>query len=150
MAHTFNSQLMHCVFSTKERRALITLELQERLWPYLGGIARENKMVALSIGGVGDHVHILLSLPTKLSISKAMQLIKGGSSKWVHDTFPEHKLFSWQEGYGAFSIGIADVDRTVAYIEKQAEHHAKRDFKAEFVSFLKKHNIEYDEQYIWD
>lgn len=150
MAHTFNSQLMHCVFSTKERRALITPELQERLWPYFGGIAREHKMVALCVGGIEDHFHILLSLPTTISISKAMQLIKGGSSKWIHDTFLEHKLFSWQEGYGAFSIGIGDVDRTVSYIENQAEHHAKRDFKAEFVSFLKKHNIEYDERYIWD
>ena len=149
MAHTYTSQLMHCVFSTKERRAMIPPELQERLWPYLGGIARENKMKALSIGGVEDHVHILLSLPTTLSISKAVQLLKGGSSKWIHDTFPEHRLFSWQEGYGAFSIGVSDVDRTIAYVENQAEHHKKFDFKSEFMSFLKKNGIEYDERYLW-
>ncbi|MFN0109206.1 MAG: IS200/IS605 family transposase [Blastocatellia bacterium] len=149
MAHTYASQLMHCVFSTKERRSLITTELQERLWPYLSGIARDNKMKTLSVGGVQDHIHILLSLPTTLSISKAMQLLKGGSSKWIHDTFPEHRLFSWQEGYGAFSIGVSDVDRTVAYIETQATHHQKRDFKAEYLGFLKKHSIEYDERYIW-
>lgn len=150
MAHTYTSQLMHCVFSTKERRTMITPGLQERLWPYLGGIARENKMKLLSVGGVADHVHLLLSLPATLSISKAMQLLKGGSSKWIHDTFPEHHLFSWQEGYGAFSIGISDVGRTMAYIETQALHHQTRDFKAEFLSFLKKHGIEYDERYIWD
>ncbi len=150
MAHTYTSQLMHCVFSTKERRTMITPGLQERLWPYLGGIARENKMKVLSIGGVEDHVHLLLSLPATLSISKAMQLLKGGSSKWIHDTFPEHHLFSWQEGYGAFSIGISDVSRTMAYIETQALHHQTKDFKAEFLSFLKKHGIEYDERYIWD
>ena len=150
MAHTYTSQLMHCVFSTKERRTMITPGLQERLWPYLGGIARENKMKLLSVGGVADHVHLLLSLPATLSISKAMQLLKGGSSKWIHDTFPEHHLFSWQEGYGAFSIGISDVSRTMAYIETQALHHQTKDFKAEFLSFLKKHGIEYDERYIWD
>ena len=139
----------HCVFSTKDRRPFITPPLRDRLWPYLGGIARENKMVALAVGGVEDHAHILLSLPATISVSKAVQLIKGGSSKWIHDTFPEHRLFSWQEGYGAFSIGISDVDRTVAYIQTQAEHHRKKDFQAEFLSFLKKHDIEYDERYIW-
>lgn len=150
MSHTYTSQLLHCVFSTKERRRTIIPELQIRLWPYLGGISRENKMKALSVGGTVDHVHLLLSLPATLSISKAMQLIKGGSSKWIHDTFPEHHAFSWQEGYGAFSIGISVVDQTVAYIENQAEHHRKRDFKEEFLGFLKKHRIEYDERYIWD
>lgn len=150
MPHSFTSQLLHCVFSTKGRRRFITAELQHRLWPYLGGIARENKIKALSIGGTEDHVHLLLSLPATLSVAKAMQLIKGGASKWVHDTFPEHHAFAWQEGYGAFSLGIADVSRTIAYIEKQAEHHRRRDFKQEFLAFLKRHGIEYDERYIWD
>jgi putative transposase len=149
MAHTYTSRLLHCVFSTKERRRIIAPELQERLWPYLGGIARENGMKALSVGGVEDHVHLLLSLPATMAISKAMQLIKGGSSKWIHDTFQEQRLFSWQEGYGAFSLGVGDVERTVAYIEAQAEHHQRRDFQAEFLSFLQRHNIEYDERYIW-
>jgi REP-associated tyrosine transposase len=98
--HSFVSCLMHCVFSTKERRRLLTPELQQRLYPYLGGIARENKMKALSIGGVEDHVHVLLSIPSTLSISKSMQLLKGNSSKWIHETFPNQRLFEWQEGYG--------------------------------------------------
>lgn len=150
MPHSFTSQLMHCVFSTKERRPLINADLQQRLWPYLGGIARENKMRALAIGGTEDHVHLLVTLPATLSVAKAMQLIKGGSSKWVHDSFPQHQTFAWQEGYGAFSISISDVKRTVTYIENQAEHHRRRDFKQEFLMFLKKHEIEYDERYIWD
>ncbi|HEY0547189.1 MAG TPA: IS200/IS605 family transposase [Pyrinomonadaceae bacterium] len=150
MSHSFCNLLMHCVFSTKERRPLMTLDLKERLFPYLGGIARENKMKALSIGGIEDHVHLLLSVPATMAVAKAMQLIKGGSSKWIHDNFPAHRAFSWQEGYGAFSIGISDVNRTIDYIEHQAEHHQRQDFKQEFLAFLKKHGIEYDERYIWD
>lgn len=150
MAHTYISSLYHCVFSTKERRKMITPNLESRLWEYMGGIARKNKMKALSIGGIEDHVHLLLSLPSTLAIAKAIQLIKGGSSKWVHDNFPDKHLFEWQEGYGAFSIGINDVERTIDYINKQKEHHAKFDFKKEFITFLKKHGIEYDERYIWD
>jgi putative transposase len=99
--HSFNSCLMHCVFATKERRPLLTAPIRERLWPYLGGIAREHEMKALAIGGVADHVHLLLSLPAPLSISKAMQLLKGNSSKWLRETFPELRPqgFAWQEGF---------------------------------------------------
>ena len=96
-----------------------------------------------------DHAHLLLSLPPSLALAKAMQLIKGGSSKWVHDTFPEARDFGWQDGYGAFSIGISGVKATMAYIENQEEHHRKRNFEAEFVAFLKKHGIEYDERYVF-
>lgn len=118
MSHSYVSALFHCVFSTKERRKTITHELQERLWPYIGGIARENKMRALAIGGVEDHIHLLLSMPSTLSVAKSMQLIKGGSSKWVHETFPDHQDFEWQEGYGAFSIGISQVPDTKKYIDE--------------------------------
>ena len=135
---------MHCVFATKERRPLITPQLQQRLWPYLGGIARENKMRALKIGGTTDHVHALLSLPSTLSVAKAMQLLKGNSSKWIHDSFHEHWRFEWQEGYGAFSIGISGLARTVSYIENQAAHHRKTTFKEEMERFLKKHGLCYD------
>jgi|SRR5688572_13953342 putative transposase len=143
--HSFSSCLMHCVFATKERRPLIEPALQSRLWPYLGGIARENGMKALEVGGVSDHIHILLSLPATLAISKAVQLLKGNSSKWIHETFPEHRHFAWQEGYGAFSIGVSGVDDTVAYIRGQEEHHQKRSFREEVEVFLKKHGLEYDQ-----
>lgn len=142
--HSFNSCLMHCVFSTKERRPRLTPAIRERLWPYLGGIARENDMKALAIGGVVDHVHVLLSLPTTLSVAKALQLLKGNSSKWLRETFPELRAqgFAWQEGFGAFSIGMSGVDDTVRYIQTQEEHHRKRSFPEEFQLFLQKHGFE--------
>jgi REP element-mobilizing transposase RayT len=147
---SYVSSYHHCVFSTKERQPLINPALRQRLWPFLGGIARQNKMKAIEIGGVEDHVHILLSIPSTVSIAKAMQLIKGGSSKWVHETFPEHRLFSWQEEYGAFSVSASQLDKIINYIKNQHEHHHKMTFQEEFLTFLKKHRIEYDERYLWD
>ena len=141
--HSFVSCLVHCVFSTKERRRLITADLQQRLYPYLGGIARENKMKALAIGGVEDHVHMLLSIPSTLSIAKSVQLLKGNSSKWIHETFSKRRLFEWQEGYGAFSIGVSGVEDTLRYIQSQKEHHQRHSFKDELIVFLEKHGIEY-------
>ena len=115
------------------------------MWPYLGGIAKQNQMKALAIGGASDHVHVLLSLPATLSIAKAMQLLKGNSSKWMRETFPKMRSFSWQEGYGAFSIGMSGVNATAAYIRNQTEHHRTRSFREEFVAMLKKHGFMHDE-----
>jgi REP element-mobilizing transposase RayT len=140
----------HCVFSTRERRPLLTPALRARLWPFPGGIARQNKMKALEIGGVEDHVHLLLSLPATISIAKAMQLIKGGSSKWVHETFPEHRLFGWQEKYGAFSVSASQLETLVRYIRGQEEHHRKRTFQDEFLALLRRHRVEFDERHLWD
>jgi len=149
MSHSYSSCLTHYVFSTKERRRFITPQLRERLWPYIGGIARENDMRALAVGGVEDHAHVLVSLPSTLTVAKGIQLLKGGSSKWLHDTSPEHRAFAWQEGYGAFSISISGVDDTIAYINSQEDHHRTRSFEQEFVAFLKRHEIQYDERYVW-
>jgi len=140
---------MHCTFSTKERYPFIDSELELRLSPYLGGIARENHMKALAIGGTSDHVHALLSLPGTMSFAKAVQLIKGGSSKWVHDTFSRYKKFEWQEGYGAFSVSASQARKTIAYIQSQKEHHRKRTFQEEFLDLLDKHGIEYDSRYVF-
>ena len=147
---SYVSSYFHCVFSTKERRPIITPELRERLWPFLGGIARQNNMKAIEIGGVEDHVHILISLPSTLPISKALQLIKGGSSKWVHETFPERRLFGWQQKYGAFSVSVSQLETITDYIQRQEEHHRKISFQDEFLALLKKHRIEFDERYLWD
>jgi len=103
MSHTYCSALFHCVFSTKERRPLIPLDLKERLWPYMAGIARMNKFKALAAGGMPDHAHVLLSLPATMPIAKAIQLIKGGSSLWINDHLPR-RSFAWQDAYAAFSI----------------------------------------------
>lgn len=147
---SYVSSYFHCVFSTKERRRLITPTLRERLWPFIGGIARENKMKALEIGGVEDHVHILLSVPPTMAICKAMQLIKAGLSKWVHETFAEHYAFAWQEKYGAFSVSVSQLPTVIEYIQGQETHHRISTFQEEFLALLKKHGIEYDERYIWD
>ena len=144
--HSFVSCLMHCVWATKERRPVITPDLRDRLWPYLGGIARENKMKALVVGGVEDHVHVLLSVPSTLSVAKAVQLLKGNSSKWIHESFQEHREFQWQEGYGAFSVSISGVDETTKYILGQAEHHRKVSYRNELVVFLRKHGMEFVER----
>jgi putative transposase len=128
--HSFTSCLMHRVWATKDHRRLIKPESQSRLWPYLGGIARENRMKALVVGGVEDHVQVLLSISSTLSVAKSIQLLKGNSSKWIHDTFKEYRGFEWQEGYGAFSVGISGVEDTTKYIQG-AEHHRKISFKEE-------------------
>ena len=147
MSHTYISDLVHCVFSTKGRRNLIKQGLQQDLWSYLGGIARNNGFKALAIGGTENHVHILLSVPASMALAKAVQLLKGGSSKWLNET--HGGLFAWQEGYGAFSLGVAQQADAVRYINSQREHHCKRSFEDEFLAFLKKHGIEQDPKYVW-
>jgi REP element-mobilizing transposase RayT len=132
--------LVHTVFSTKNRERLISKNIQPRLWAYIGGIARTNDFKALAVGGIEDHVHVLLSLPVTLTVAKAIQLIKGGSSKWMNDK-SDRRLFAWQDSYGAFSIGIAQVENTVRYINNQERHHARIGFEDEFREFLKRHDI---------
>ena len=149
MPHSYVSCLMHCIFSTKGREKMIADEIQSRLWPYIGGVARENKMSALAVGGVADHCHVLLSIPATISVAKAVQLVKGGSSKWLNDTFPKKRKFSWQEGYGAFSIGISGLKDTVRYIEAQKWHHQRKSFEDEYRAILGKHWIPFDEKYVW-
>jgi len=107
-------------------------------------------MIALVVGGTSDHIHILLSLPSTIPIAKALQLIKGGSSKWVSETFPALRQFAWQEGYGAFSISVSGIKSTTEYIQSQEEHHKTHTFQEEYLAFLKKHGITYNERYLWD
>src|SRR6266571_4493296 len=138
---SYVSSYFHCVINTKERRPLITPALQERLWPFLGGIARQNDMKALIVGGVEDHVHILLSLLSTMPIAKAMQLIKGCSSKWIHESFPDQQLFAWREKYGAFSVSVSQLETITEYIENWREHHRTSSFQEEFLALLRKHRI---------
>jgi putative transposase len=147
MAHTYVSQVVHCVFSTKDRLNCISEGTRLELFSYIGGIARRNSMKALAVGGTGNHVHVLLSIPATIALAKAMQLIKGGSSKWLHEKTGSR--FQWQEAYGAFTVSVSHIKRTIDYINSQAEHHAKRDFEDEFRGFLRRHGITFDEKYVF-
>lgn len=140
MSHRYESLLVHGVFSTKNREPLISKVIQPRLWAYIGGIARTNDFKALGVGGTEDHVHVLLSLPATLTVAKAIQLIKGGSSKWINDK-SDRRSFAWQDSYGVFTIGISQVDNTVRYIHNQERHHTKISFESEFRGFLRRHGI---------
>lgn len=150
MGNTFASLHYHFVFSTKHREPWITHEIEQRVWSYLGGIARENGVKLLLVGGMPDHVHMCVGLPQTLAVSKAVQLIKGGSSKWVKDNYSELRKFAWQDGYGAFSVSKSTLPSLTAYIANQREHHRARTFQEEFVALLVRHGIEYDKRYLWD
>jgi len=143
MPHTCTSILVHYVFSTKNRIRSIEKTVQAHLWSYMGGIARTNRMKAIAVGGFDDHAHILLQLPTTITIAKAVQLIKAGSSKWMHEEVGK-RSFAWQEAYGAFTVGISQLQSTVNYIRDQEKHHSRVGFDAEWRAILKKHGIEED------
>lgn len=148
MPQSFTSLHYHIVFSTKERRAMITEDIRDRLYKYIGGILDENGCKLLAVGGMPDHIHILASINKELSISAAIRLIKSNSSKWVHETFPKHRSFGWQAGYGAFAVSFSNLDAVKKYIANQAAHHGKVDFKEEFVMLLKRHEIKFEERYL--
>ena len=143
MANTYTSLHYHFIFSTKNRQPWIRREIEERIWEYLGGIARKNKMKPLKTGGVDDHIHMLLGAPPTLAPAKTAQLIKGGSSAWIHDTFPDLSQFAWQDGYGAFTVSKSGVPDVTVYIENQREHHRTRTYQEEYRALLDRHGIEY-------
>ena len=148
MAHTYSSNRIHVIFSTKERRRCISREIQPRVWGYMAGIARNHGFEAIKIGGVEDHVHVLLLLPPTIPLSKAVQILKGSTSKHLNETKNKGDSFAWQEGYGAFSVSASQTPGVVEYIENQAEHHARRSFEEEFLEFLKKYCVDYDPKYV--
>ena len=149
MSHSYACLLAHAVFSTKDRAPLVVGECRERLYPYLGGIAREIGARALKIGGTTDHVHVLLSLPPTLCAADALRDLKANSSRWVHETWPDRGDFAWQTGYGVFSVSESNREAVASYIEGQEAHHRRMPFQEEFISLLKIHGIAYDDRYIW-
>ncbi len=150
MANTFTSLNYHVIFSTKHRERWITPDIEERLWSFLGGIARQNNLRPLLVGGIEDHIHILLGMPPTVTVSEALQRIKGASSAWVKENFPGCQGFAWQDGYGAFTVSKSQIPEIEAYIRKQRDHHRTKSFQEEYRAFLDKHQIQYDEHYLWD
>ena len=150
MPGTYSQLLLHIVTSTKGRTPWISTAVAERLYPYIGGIVRAEKGVLYEIGGVEDHVHLYLRWRPDGRVSDLMRTVKAGSSKWMHETFPELAAFAWQEGYSAFSVSKSQEDALKRYIKGQAEHHKTEDFKSELLRTLRAHGIEFDERYTFD
>ena len=150
MPQSYTCLHYHLVFSTKNRVPAITPEIEPRLWEYLGGIVRGLGGIPIQIGGVEDHVHLLVTLRQEPALSAMLRDLKAGSSGWVHDTFPHVREFWWQTGYGAFTVSHSNIDAVKAYIANQREHHQKQTFKDEFRELLTRHGIEFDEMYLWE
>lgn len=150
MGQTFTSLHYHLVFSTKNRLPQIAGKLRERLYDYMGGIIKGERGRLLDVGGTEDHVHLLAALPAHPSVADFLRLIKANSSKWVHETFAQHRTFAWQSGYGAFSVSRSNDGAIRQYIASQAEHHLRMTFQEELLEFLHRHDIPYDERYIWE
>lgn len=141
MAHRYSNVLVHCVFSTKDRKDLIPEKLIPTLCKYFEGIGRNHNIPVLTAGGIPNHVHLLIALPPDMPIAKAIQVVKANSSRWLR----EHGIeFAWQEGYGAFSVSSSNRDAVKHYIERQAEHHRKRPYEKEFEAMLRKCEIAFD------
>ncbi len=141
------SSNFHLVFSTKERLPLITVEWRERLHAYLGGIVKGMEAMPLAIGGVADHVHLLVSLKSKHRLDYFLRDLKADSSNWAHTEL--RKKFEWQKGYGAFSVSPSSIEGVKRYIANQEKHHEKKNFQAEYIELLKISGIEYDEKFLW-
>ncbi len=140
----------HMVFSTKNRLPSIDRELAPRLYAYVGGIADSLGAKLVASAGTADHVHLVVSLGKATSTADAVRAIKSNSSGWIHKTFPKMRDFAWQTGYGAFAVSYSNLDQVKRYVANQEEHHRVRTFREEFLALLKRHNIPYDERYMWD
>ncbi len=150
MPQSYTNLIYHLVYSTKERQTLITNALQPRLYEYIGGMIRKRGGICLEIGGMSDHIHILAKLKPDSALSDIMRDLKANSTGWMHDVFPEMKDFTWQRGYGAFTVSSSQVKTVRDYIANQEEHHKKNgSFRDEFIKLLRVNEIEFDEKYLW-
>jgi putative transposase len=148
MAESFTNLIYHIIFSTKNRQPLITETHQSRLYEYIGGTIRGLGGISLAINGTEDHVHLLAKLRPDKALSDVLRDLKANASGWMHDVFPNMKGFSWQRGYGAFTVSQSNVDKVQNYIARQKEHHQKKSFRDEFIELLEANGIEYDEKYL--
>jgi len=146
VSHTYAQNVIHVVFSTKDRRKLMPEELRPRMWAYATGICNNLGILVHAVGGMEDHIHLLLQIPPTLAVAKAVLAIKSNSSRWANE---EGHKFAWQQGYGAFSVSSSNVPVVVRYIQNQETHHKKMNFDVEFLALLKKHRIEFDSKFVF-
>ena len=148
MAETFTNLIYHIVFSTKNRQPLITDAHQSRIYEYIGGTIRALGGISLAINGTEDHVHLLAKLRPDKALSDVLRDLKANASGWMHNVFPDMKDFSWQRGYGAFTVSQSNIEKVQDYIARQKEHHQITSFRDEFIGYLNANGIEYDERYL--
>jgi putative transposase len=148
MSDSYTNLLYHIVFSTKDRRPIITPEYEVRLYDYIGGTIRSFGGVSLELNGAEDHVHLLAKLRPDRAVSDVLRDLKANATGWMHDVFPSLKNFCWQRGYGAFTVSQSNVEEVRKYIARQKEHHRIVSFREEFIQFLTANGIEYDKRYV--
>ena len=148
MSSSYTNLLYHLVFSTKDRQPLIAADYQERLYEYIGGTIRGLGGIALAINGMEDHVHVLARLRPDKALSDVLRDLKANASGWMHDVFPALHDFSWQRGYGAFTLSQSNLSAVQNYITRQKEHHQVKSFRDEFIEFLQASGLEFDERYL--
>ena len=146
MSHTYAQNVIHVVFSTKDRRKLMPNEFRPKMWAYATGICKKFNILVLAVGGTEDHIHFLIQIPPTLAVAKAVLAIKTNSSRWANE---EGHKFAWQQGYGAFSVSSSVIPTVICYIQNQEAHHRKMSFDAEFLALLKKHGMEYDPKFVF-
>jgi len=150
MANTFTQVYIQIVFSVKGRQSLIQKSWREELYKYICGIVNGKEQKVYAIGGVADHIHILVSIKPNIAISDLVRDIKANSSKWINEKGYVIGKFQWQEGFGAFSYAQSQLDNVIAYINNQEQHHQKKTFKEEYIGLLQKFNVSYDDQYLFE
>jgi putative transposase len=148
MTHSYRIHFFHFIWSTKQRRPYISKEVQSRLYPYMAAITKNHSGNLLEIGGMPDHVHLLVELSSLDKFSHFVRDVKASSSLWIHKNFPDLKDFAWQEGYGSFSVSFSAVESVKKYILNQEQHHSTMSFEKEFLTFLKLLNVKYDERFV--
>ena len=142
--------LVHVVFSTKYRKPMLCESWRDGLFAYIGGTIKEHDAVLIKSGGTEDHVHLLIRFHPKHSISATIKLLKANSSRWINEHQNLPRKFSWQPGYGAFSVSVSNIETVKSYIGNQAEHHKSRSFRDEFLALLDRHGMEFDERYVFE
>ena len=150
MPQSFAKNLIHLIFATKERRALLEDGIREELHRYACGILKDLESPALAVNSVSDHIHILLNLHRTKALAEVVLEVKRGTSKWIKTQGPQFALFRWQAGYGAFSVSQSLVDEVKRYILNQETHHRRMTFQDEFRELCRRHGLELDEHYAWD